>query len=321
MILVCGIPSETMLRAVTAKLEEMEAPFVVFNQREFADSAIWYDVVGGRVGGEFSIAGRIYDLSTITAVYSRLMDDRSLPEVANAPSDSPLRAYCRSLHDTLIRWIEISPALVINRSAAMASNSSKPYQCQLIASHGFRIADTLVTNEPALVRSFWNEHKRIIYKSASGLRSIVQEMTREDDARLDRIRWCPTQFQAFVEGTNIRVHTIGTQVFATAIQSNAIDYRYSTQQSGVPAGLQAITLSKDLTERCLKLSRSLGLEFAGIDLKIAPDNQVYCFEVNPCPAYSYYESNTGQPISTAVAQHLALATRPMHLVQGPYKDD
>jgi hypothetical protein len=31
---------------------------------------------------------------------------------------------------------------------------------------------------------------------------------------------------------------------------------------------------------------------------------VYCFEVNPSPAYSYYESHTGQPISAALARYL-----------------
>jgi hypothetical protein len=48
-----------------------------------------------------------------------------------------------------------------------------------------------------------------------------------------------------------------------------------------------------------------GLAIAGIDLKVTRDNRVYCFEVNPSPAYSYYESNTGQPISSAVADYLA----------------
>jgi hypothetical protein len=45
----------------------------------------------------------------------------------------------------------------------------------------------------------------------------------------------------------------------------------------------------------------LGLVFAGIDLKITPDDRVFCFEVNPSPAYSYYENHTGQAISSAVA--------------------
>ena len=52
----------------------------------------------------------------------------------------------------------------------------------------------------------------------------------EDFERLDRIRWCPRQFQAFVEGTNVRVHTIGTRVFATAIHTQATDYRYAQRQ-------------------------------------------------------------------------------------------
>ena len=40
-------------------------------------------------------------------------------------------------------------------------------------------------------------------------------------------------------------------------------------------------------------------------LKITPENYVYCFEVNPSPAFSYYESQTGQPISCAVADYLS----------------
>jgi hypothetical protein len=33
----------------------------------------------------------------------------------------------------------------------------------------------------------------------------------------------------------------------------------------------------------------------GIDLKVTPDDEVCCFEVNPSPAFSYYEGSTGQP--------------------------
>ena len=46
------------------------------------------------------------------------------------------------------------------------------------------------------------------------------------------------------------------------------------------------------------------MAFAGIDLKYASDDYVYCFEVNPNPGFSYYESSTGQPIANAVASYL-----------------
>ena len=305
MILLCGIPSETPLRMVTSRLEAQGSEFVLFNQREFEHSDLWYEVAAGEVRGELRIAGHTYNLQDFTGVYPRLMDDRCLPELAKEPAGSLLRNYCRNFHDTLVRWMEIAPARVVNRCAPMASNSSKPYQAQLIRAQGFLVPETLITNDPELVRTFRTKHGRVIYKSISAVRSIVQELDDNDDERLERIRWCPTQFQAFVEGVNLRVHTVGGEVFPTAVASDATDYRYATRLTGEPAALREVTLSDELAEKCLRLSAALGLEFAGIDLKVTPDQEVYCFEVNPSPAYSYYEGNAGQPISAALARHLA----------------
>lgn len=305
MILICGIPSESPLRMVLARLEAMNADCVLFNQRDFARSDLWFAIENGAVRGEFVVAGCTYSLEAFTAVYPRLMDDRLLPELADEPADSPQRIHCRALHETLIRWMEIAPARVINRCAPMASNSSKPYQAQLIREQGFLIPETLITNDPGLVRTFHATHGRIIYKSISAVRSIVQELDESSEARLDLIRWCPTQFQAYVEGTNLRVHTIGGEVFATAVDSDATDYRYAGRNGGDPAGLRPVVLSDELADRCLRLSASLGLEFAGVDLKITPSGEIYCFEVNPSPAFSYYEGCSGQPISAALARCLA----------------
>lgn len=305
MILLCGIPSEAPLRMITSRVSEINAEFVLFNQRDFAQCDLWFEIEEGKIRGELEIGDRIHRLEDFSGIYPRLMDDRFLPELAGEPDDSPLRAHCRGLHDTLVRWMEIAPACVINRCAPMASNSSKPYQAQLIREHGFSIPETLITNSPDLVRAFRAQHGRVIYKSISAIRSIVQELGEDDDARLERIRWCPTQFQAYVEGVNVRVHTIGGEAFATAIDSDATDYRYAGQQSGSPAGLREVELCDELARKCVQLSASLGLEFAGIDLKITPQDEVFCFEVNPSPAFSYYESSTGQPISLAVAHRLA----------------
>jgi glutathione synthase/RimK-type ligase-like ATP-grasp enzyme len=187
----------------------------------------------------------------------------------------------------------------------MGSNLSKPFQAQLIRRFGFEVPETLITNDPELVKAFRARHQRIIYKSISGVRSIVQTFNDADMDRLESIRWCPTQFQAFVDGTNVRVHTVGQKVFATAISTDATDYRYAHRQGGKRAELRAVELSDHLAEMCVKLSAGLGLAFAGIDLKVTQDNRVYCFEVNPNPAFSYYEANTGQPIAQAIAAYLA----------------
>jgi glutathione synthase/RimK-type ligase-like ATP-grasp enzyme len=186
----------------------------------------------------------------------------------------------------------------------MGSNFSKPYQLQLIRAHGFAVPETLVTNDPDLVLKFWREHKQIVYKSISSVRSIVHILRDEDIDRLDRILLCPTQFQAYVDGVNVRVHTVGKAVYASAIETDATDYRYAHRE-GREVQIYTTNIPEELAERCIRLAEDLELPFAGIDLKINAQNCAYCFEVNPSPAFSYYEEQTQQPISRSLALYLA----------------
>ncbi len=305
MILLCGIPTESPIALVRKALDSNSTPYVVLNQRKFAQMKMSLEIAGGRMSGKLQLNGDSYSVDDFTAVFSRLMDFNHLPELKDSATDSPEMNHCRNLCDTLMRWAELSPGRVVNRVAPMASNFSKPYQAQLIKQYGFEVPETLITNDPDRVRAFRARHGRVIYKSISGVRSIVQTLSDEDMTHIDDIRWCPTQFQAFVEGTNVRVHTVGDKVFATAISTDATDYRYAHRQSGDYAELREVDVADDLAEMCVKLAAGLGLAFAGIDLKVTPDQRVYCFEVNPSPAFSYYESQTGQPISRAVAEYLS----------------
>ena len=305
MILLTGIPTEPPLARVRHELERLNVPVVLFNQREATQACVSFQLDQAGVRGELTMGHLTHRLEDIAGVYTRLMDDRILPELEGESPESPVRAACRALHDTLYRWFEITPARVVNRASAMASNGSKPYQSQLIARSGFSVPETLVTSEPELVHDFLVEHGRVIYKSVSGSRSIVQELTATDFTRLGDICWCPVQFQAYVNGADVRVHVIGEQVFATRVSSGATDYRYASMGGMGPARLEAIELDDDLAERCIELTRSLGLRFSGLDLRVPEEGDVVCFEANPCPAFDYYESHTGQPIAAAVALHLA----------------
>lgn len=305
MILLCGIPSEDPLSMARQRLADLGVPFLLFNQRKFESSEFAFEISPGRVHGYIRVDGRVCLLEAIRGVYLRLMDDQNLPELGGEPAGSPRRGYCRALHDALTRWCDIAPCRVVNRLGPMASNFSKPYQSQLIREHGFDVPDTLITNHPQTARGFIGRHQQVVVKSISGVRSIVRTLREEDLARLDCLRWCPVQFQEFIQGTNVRVHTVGGEVFATAAATEATDYRYASRQVGEAAALRPYELSPELAERCVALSRGLGLAFAGIDLKLTPEGRAVCFEVNPCPAYSYYEAHTGQPISLALARYLS----------------
>ena len=65
---------------------------------------------------------------------------------------------------------------VVNRFVPMGTNASKTYQAQLIQAQGFLVPPTLVTSEPDEVLAFQAQYRRVIYKSISSVRSIVQEL-------------------------------------------------------------------------------------------------------------------------------------------------
>jgi glutathione synthase/RimK-type ligase-like ATP-grasp enzyme len=303
-ILLCGIPSESPLAMTARALDALGAPYRIFNQRQVSDCDLAWQIEAGSVDGTLRLGPESFRLADFGGVYLRLMDDRLLPELREEPLGSPSSRHARAFHDALYRWTEIAPGRIVNRSDPQGSNASKPYQAQLIARYGFSIPETLITDDPDAVLAFQREHGEVIYKSMSGVRSIVHALREDDLGRLEHIRWCPVQFQALIPGVDVRVHVVDQEAFATEIISDTLDYRYA-RRSGGAAELRAIQLSLDVAEKCVLLTRGLGLAFAGIDLKITPAGEIFCFEVNPSPAFSFYEANTGQPIADALARHLA----------------
>src|SRR5262249_34045626 len=149
-----------------------------------------------------------------TSAYLRPHDSRRLPEVSEAGAYSPSWNHACEVEDLLLSWSELTSALVVNRPSAMATNSSKPYQASFIPAHGVLTPDTLITTDPQDAAEFWETQGPVIYKSISGIRSIVSRVTPEDRSRLELLSWCPTQFQRYIPGTDYRVHIVGDKEFA-----------------------------------------------------------------------------------------------------------
>jgi hypothetical protein len=62
----------------------------------------------------------------------------------------------------------------------------------------------------------------------------------------------------------------------------------------------------------------MNLSIAGIDLRRTPAGEWFCFEVNPSPAFSYYEQVTGQPIGQALAL-LLMKGENTRAMESPYQ--
>ncbi len=208
------------------------------------------------------------------------------------------------MEEALLSWLDVAPVRIVNRPEAMSSNTSKPYQAALIHRAGFAVPNTLVTNDPAALADFNAKHVPLIYKSASGVRSIVARYDPAEGSRDGDLATYPTQFQRWIPGTDVRVHVLGDAVFACEVVSPAIDYRYPASEAERPR-VSACALPPAIIEQCRHLAAALRLDFAGIDLRRTPEGEFVCFEVNPSPGFTYYEDATGLPIAAALARLLA----------------
>jgi len=301
LIVLWGQGADGPLKAIQLALAEIGAPAFLIDQARSDATEIELSFDSG-VAGEIRIADSRCPLAEVNAVYVRCQSARSV--TPGAEHDETLARHADRLDRLISSFLDVTEARVVNPAEAMATNGSKPYQAAIIAAHGFKAPETLITTDVDAVDAFASRHGDVIYKSISGVRSIVKRLRREDADRLANLEWCPTQFQQYVPGRDYRVHVVGEEIFATEIVSEADDYRYAARD-GEDVAVQPSKIPGFVEDRCRTLAASLRLMLAGIDLRLTPEGEWYCFEVNPSPAFTYYTSATGQPIAQAIARMLA----------------
>lgn len=302
MILVVGGLADTVTELVCARLSVRGYPYRLLDLRrypmDYRISARWCE---GLPDGVIEGPDWRLRLAQISGTYVRYLPrDCRFPSGNPAESVEPLTAEADA---GLMTLLESLPCPVVNRTAGGMSNNSKPYQALILRRVGLRVPPTLVTNEPEAVRAFLAQHHDVVYKSASSVRSIVRRLGPPMVERLGRLHNGPAQFQAYVPGDNVRVHTVGERIFAVRVKSEAVDYRYA-HRDGLAVTMEPITLPADIEHACRMAASEMNLLLAGIDLKVTPDGDWYCFEVNPSPGFLYYERHSGLPISAALADLL-----------------
>lgn len=297
-VLVLGVASEPPVAALRQALERQKLTHLVVDQRDLAHGDWRTSAIDGSVDGELTVRGESIPLSAFGGVYTRLA---AWSTVLQSEGSEPSMASVYSMHRRIEAWLETATITIANRSSANDTNNSKPLQAMLIRDY-FHVPATLVTNDPESLASFRETYPSLIYKSCSGERSIVTEFSDKDNDRLQLLATVPVQFQEKLDGTDVRVHVVGRSTFATAITSDATDYRYDN--SGA-CSYRAVEIPSEIAQACVTLTARLGLEISGIDLRLCSDGRVACFEVNPSPAYSVYQDATGQPIADCLARHLA----------------
>lgn len=190
---------------------------------------------------------------------------------------------------------------------------NKVFQLNLAKEIGFKIPDFIVTNNPIRVQEFVKKHGKIIYKTLHHPKKIgkIEDMhvfftnivEEKHLQNLQRVSITPCLFQSYIEKTyEVRITVVGNEIFSERILSQGslktmIDWRRE------PSDLQheIEILPQDVSERCIKLVKTLNLSYGAIDMIFNEKLDYVFLEINPNGQWLWMEKILGLPISKAIA--------------------
>lgn len=265
--------------------------------------------------GKFRTPSRVLDFSKISSVYYRrpLMpepkcEDLGVKEFVVAEITTYLNWLWHSLGD--VYWM--SPLTSIRRA------DSKISQLRVAPIFGLEIPDTIITNIPEEVTTFYKKHSgRIVNKVlAKGFVDIEGEtraiytnlVDTEMLSLVDSCKMVPCVFQEYIQKKiEIRATVVRDEVFAAEIHSQTSertkhDWRRYDLENTIHRSHQ---LPEKVRTACIGITKHYGLEFGAIDLVLTPDDRYIFLEINPNGQWAWIEALTGLPISDAIAKSLA----------------
>jgi len=242
-----------------------------------------------------AVAATVVAVSSALTILSASLDQASAQAVPGAVSSPPADQLVLRFTPppgTSVRQHYINATVFRRLLGRFATTASVVRVCNLIVLSGDRFDAIRATVKPPRPDQRPNCLRQAVHFALQGAMGEAEfVLARQEEARFIA-RW-----------THPPARYPRDAVFASEVLSDADDYRYARQQGG-QCELRSTPLPEAIEARAIATARALGLRVAGLDLRRTPDDEWYCFEVNPSPCFTYYEYHTGQPLTAAVASLL-----------------
>ena len=311
MILIISNKQDITVDFVIRELRLKKHPFLRLNTEDFPKERCSVTI------SPFSIKvtklGKEYDLTKGTRV---IWNRRPGKPYDNIPkSKKPKEAIVRFVNDQWYSWLEslqlLPEVLWINHPQANDAMESKIRQLLLAKEVGFDIPETLITNDPNLVRSFFrkNQNKMV----AKALYSPLIEDENQDyfifsnrvnslpiEAE-DEIEISPTIYQQeLIPKVDYRITVIGNYVYSVKItnkKDKGLSHDWRIEKEDLV--FKQVKLPSRLEQLCRNYVKQSGLIFGAIDL--IKNNGRYIFlEINPNGEWGWLQKPHGVPIAESL---------------------
>ncbi|WP_135827480.1 ATP-grasp domain-containing protein [Halorussus halobius] len=222
------------------------------------------------------------------------------------PALNQLREY-RGMFDSLCRILDWHGAEVVTRPSKHRWQDRKPWQLYLLGRANVPVPDTLFTNDPSEVVSFYESHDRVVYKPVTrgGVPHELTEADVEPD-RLADLATAPVQFQEYVDGDDLRIYVVDGEV-AGAIRYESRTDNFSFKIDLVrdeEVDVEAVPVPDEVEDDVVRAAELAGLAFAAADVRRRPDGTHAVLELNESPQFAPADVDAGQDVSGALAELL-----------------
>jgi glutathione synthase/RimK-type ligase-like ATP-grasp enzyme len=216
-----------------------------------------------------------------------------------------------------LEGLEAAGCRFINSLQAGLGADNKLRQLRLARARGLEVPRTLVTNDAARARAFFDQVRgRMVAKmqtpltqSMDGRQPFVytSAIGPEHLEALDELRHSPMVFQERIDkARELRVIVVGERCFVGAIDASGsavgqVDWRRAGpgECHWAPGELPA-----EVALRLVRLVAELGLVYGAADFIVTPEGRHLFLEVNPGGEWGMLERELGLPIAAALAEAL-----------------
>lgn len=272
--------------------------------------------------GTLRHADQIHDLAEIQSVWWR----RPNSPQASTSYDIPTRVFLdrenlRGFIGVMLQQGQDQERLFwVSKRDRIQIAEFKPIQLQEAQALGLRVPHTLITNNPAEVRAFYQEFGGQIIVKAIGKGAVdpnnthhfgderfvyTSQVLAQDLENVEEVRVCAHLFQEMLrKSMDLRVIVIGRRIFTIGIHAHApqtaLDWRvdYSSLSYSVEQ------LPTEIEQKVLQLVRHFDLQYSSMDFILTPTGEYIFIEMNPNGQFLWMEPPTGLPMASAMADLL-----------------
>lgn len=215
--------------------------------------------------------------------------------------------------ESVKEWIEAQfpTALWANRPSANVLSKNILRQLNLASKLGFKVPETIFTNQLDELRRFAGSGAVIIKQGNLGVniegRRILTSLIDLNAINQEMLRGCPCLFQKYVpKEFELRIHVIGNKVLACKINSQAskrteIDWR-NYDLENTPH--ESYELNDAIRNKCVEFVREINLAFGIIDVIVTPSGDCVFLECNAQGHWIWIEELTGLPITKTLCDYI-----------------